>query len=101
MDMAQAGYAVGCGQTPIACIPSGLIWGSNFSEVTALRSSGLRLQTLTPSAAPAAMAAPRAVVSGMEGFTATRKWGGRRSALMPPFTAETKEVLLCGVGVTG
>lgn len=50
-------------------LPSGLIWGSNFSDVTSLRSSGLRLHTLTPSAAPAAIAAPRAVVSGMDGFT--------------------------------
>lgn len=50
-------------------VPSGLIWGSNFSDVTSLRSSGLRLHTLTPSAAPAAIAAPRAVVSGMDGFT--------------------------------
>lgn len=49
--------------------PSQLIWGSNFSDVTSLRSSGLRLHTLTPSAAPAAMAAPSAVVSGMDGFT--------------------------------
>lgn len=50
-------------------VPSVLIWGSNFSDVTSLRSSGLRLHTLTPSAAPAAIAAPRAVVSGMDGFT--------------------------------
>ena len=50
-------------------VPSGLIWGSNFSDVTSLRSSGLRLHTLTPSAAPAAIAAPSAVVSGMDGFT--------------------------------
>lgn len=49
--------------------PSVLIWGSNFSDVTSLRSSGFRLHTLTPSAAPAAMAAPRAVVSGIDGFT--------------------------------
>lgn len=52
-----------------AVLPSGLIWGSNFSEVTSERSSGFKLHTLTPSAAPAAMAAPRAVVSGMDGFT--------------------------------
>lgn len=50
-------------------IPSVLIWGSDFSDVTSLRSSGFKLHTLTPSAAPAAMAAPRAVVSGMDGFT--------------------------------
>lgn len=50
-------------------VPSGLIWGSDFSDVTSLRSSGLKLHTLTPSAAPAAIAAPRAVVSGMDGFT--------------------------------
>ena len=50
-------------------IPSGLIWGSDFSDVTSLRSSGLRLHTLTPSAAPAAIAAPSAVVSGMDGLT--------------------------------
>ena len=54
-------------------VPSGLIWGSNFSDVTSLRSSGFRLQTLTPSAAPAAIAAPRAVVSGMDGFTGDDK----------------------------
>lgn len=50
-------------------VPSVLIWGSDFSDVTSLRSSGFRLHTLTPSAAPAAMAAPRAVVSGIDGFT--------------------------------
>ena len=50
-------------------VPSGLIWGSNFSDVTSLRSSGRRLHTLTPSAEPAAIAAPSAVVSGMDGFT--------------------------------
>lgn len=52
-----------------AGVPSVLIWGSDFSDVTSLRSSGFRLHTLTPSAAPAAMAAPRAVVSGIDGFT--------------------------------
>lgn len=50
-------------------VPSVLICGSDFSDVTSLRSSGFRLHTLTPSAAPAAMAAPRAVVSGIDGFT--------------------------------
>lgn len=50
-------------------VPSVLICGSDFSDVTSLRSSGCRLHTLTPSAAPAAMAAPRAVVSGIDGFT--------------------------------
>lgn len=37
------------------------------------RSLGLRLHTFTPSAAPAAMAAPRAVVSDMEGLTVTSR----------------------------
>lgn len=65
-------------------VPSVLIWGSNFSDVTSLRSSGLRLHTLTPSAAPAAMAAPRAVVSGIDGFTE-----GRNSQHSPPEDTQT------------
>lgn len=50
-------------------LPSGLICGSNRSHVTAVKSPGFRLQIPTPSAAPAAIAAPRAVVSGIDGFT--------------------------------
>lgn len=51
------------------CLPSELIWGWYVSEVMSGRWSGLRLHTSTPSAAPAAMAAPRAVVSDMFGRT--------------------------------
>lgn len=54
--------------------PSGLISGWYFSEVTEVMSSGCRFHTLTPSAAPAAIAAPSAVVSDIEGLTTQEKY---------------------------
>lgn len=50
-------------------LPFSLIQGLNVSVVILLRSLESRLHTPTPSADPAAMAAPNAVVSGMEGRT--------------------------------
>lgn len=50
-------------------LPSEEIRGSNRSNVTAVKSSGSRLQIPTPSAAPAAMAAPSAEISCMDGLT--------------------------------
>lgn len=50
-------------------LPFSLIQGLNVSVVILLRSLDSRLHTPTPSAAPAAMAAPNAVVSGMDGRT--------------------------------
>lgn len=52
--------------------PSGFICGWYVVDVLTGRWSTLRSHTFTPSAAPAAMAAPRAVVSGMAGFTGQR-----------------------------
>jgi len=53
-------------------LPVSVICGVKTSVVMAVRSSGLRLQT--PIQCPAAMAAPSAVVSGIDGRTAYIKY---------------------------
>lgn len=55
-------------------LPFSLIQGVKVSVVILLRFLGSRLQTPTPSADPAAMAAPNAVVSGMEGLTTKKQF---------------------------
>ncbi len=50
-------------------LPSSLILGVKVSVVIAVKCSSFKLHTSTPSADPAAMAAPRAVVSGIDGRT--------------------------------
>ena len=53
--------------------PVGVIAGVYVSDVMEVRSAGLRLHTAMSAAAPAAIAAPRAVVSGIDGHTVERR----------------------------
>jgi len=50
-------------------LPDSAMLGRNVSVVLSLTDAALNFQTSTPSAIPAAIAAPRAVVSGIEGRT--------------------------------
>lgn len=74
--------------------PSGLICGWYVVDVPAGSCAALRFHTLTPSAAPAAMAAPRAVVSGIAGFTGQQRSRQRNRLLR--FISTTTNALIQG-----
>ena len=68
-------YTIGnhCHHGDEGTLPFLMTEGVNVSVVMFPSCSSSRLHTFTPSAAPAAMAAPRAVVSGIDGLTTKTK----------------------------